>query len=66
MKYNHYLVKILPNKQWQCVCCEKTFNKSYNKYEHQQTPKHNLQYTIHIREKKERIRKDKEAEKEEE
>ena len=62
MKYNHYLVKILPNKQWQCVCCEKTFNKSYNKYEHQQNQKHKLEYIIHTKKKIEQIRKDKESE----
>jgi hypothetical protein len=65
MKYNHYLVNILPDKRWKCVCCEKTFNKSYNKYEHQQTPKHILEYTIHIRNKIARIKKEIEAERNE-
>ncbi len=56
MKYNHYLVKILPDKKWECVCCQKTFSKSYNKYEHQQNPKHKLQYEIHTKEKLKRLK----------
>jgi hypothetical protein len=42
MKYNHYLVNILPDKRWKCVCCEKSFSNSTKKSKHQNTETHEM------------------------
>lgn len=56
MKYNFYLVEKLEGGAWKCKCCDKIYSKVTKKSKHQKTPKHQLHYEIHIKEKKERLR----------
>ena len=44
MKYNKKVVEKINNKQWKCVCCDKTYSQQSSKTEHQQTHKHIYNY----------------------
>ena len=53
MKYNKKVVEKINNKQWKCVCCEKTYSNETKKSEHQKTQKHQINYAQYKRDEDE-------------